>query len=327
MVHSVILNLIKSEYDLYNSVGGVTLSVRGCDLDTWLEEMNSSECVPDELMLYALSRAYNRHTAVICRDRIWTTVEITEMMTCEDLLNACHVHLVYVDSSVFAELKPLPPKSSVLKPITMEQLSYALMQIKGKGKGRPCSKPLNLTKKSKKHSKQTVTISSGSQFTQPADVDTEPLPLQVEDNIPVTYTEIQQEIGPIVFPEPIETAIVPLNASELNKSEKCELQNALHNIDSQSKTNNSNQLATEQREETDTNMNAGTPIVNTTETTALGSEPHVSLSSNSQDTETPVNKLITWTVGTGLIYVMYDQIQGELMAMEDYLKITQTDSK
>ena len=175
MVCSVMLNLIKAEYDLYNSVGRVVLSIRGCDLDTGLEEMDCSECVPDELMLYALSRAYNRHTAVICKDRIWTTLEITEMMTCEDILNACHVHLVYIDSSVFAELKPLPFKSSVPNPITMEQLSYALMQIKVKGKGRPHSKPLSLTKRTKRCSKNTGAASSQFQSTQPEELDTEPL--------------------------------------------------------------------------------------------------------------------------------------------------------
>ena len=67
-VRTVMLNLIKAEYELYSTVGRVVLNVRGCDLDTWLEEMDSNITILDELMLYALSRAYNRHTFVLCKD-------------------------------------------------------------------------------------------------------------------------------------------------------------------------------------------------------------------------------------------------------------------
>ena len=55
IVRNVMLNLIKAEYELYSTVGRVVLNVRGCDLDTWLEEMDSNITILDELMLYALS--------------------------------------------------------------------------------------------------------------------------------------------------------------------------------------------------------------------------------------------------------------------------------
>ena len=75
-VRASIIKLIRAEHELYASVGGVVLGIRGCNLDEWLEEMETPETVPDELMLYALSRAYNRHTLVFCKNRIWT-IEIT----------------------------------------------------------------------------------------------------------------------------------------------------------------------------------------------------------------------------------------------------------
>ena len=128
-VCTVMLKLIKAEYELYSTVGRVVLNVRGCDLDTWLEEMDSNITIPDELMLYALSRAYNRHTFVLCKDRIWSTLEITGFMDDLDIFNACHVHLAYVDSSVYAELKPKPFSGNIPDPIAIELEGQTLMQV------------------------------------------------------------------------------------------------------------------------------------------------------------------------------------------------------
>ena len=54
-VWNVMLNLIKAEYELYSTVGRVVLNVGECDLDTWLEEMDSNITILDELMLHTLS--------------------------------------------------------------------------------------------------------------------------------------------------------------------------------------------------------------------------------------------------------------------------------
>ena len=46
---------------------------------------------------------------------------------------------------------------------------------------------------------------------------------------------------------------------------------------------------------------------------------------NADSTITP--KPITWSVGTGLVYVTYDQVQGELMAMDDYLELSKSNKR
>ena len=47
------------ESSLYDSVGQIVLSMRGCDLENWCEEMQDENQFPDELMIYALSQTYN----------------------------------------------------------------------------------------------------------------------------------------------------------------------------------------------------------------------------------------------------------------------------
>ena len=130
-VRASIIKLIRAEYEFYASVGCVVLGIRGCNLDEWLEEMETPETIPDELMLYALSRAYNRHTLVFFKHRIWTTIEITEPMDEMALMSACNLHLVYDGEGVYGELKIKPFKGGVPDLINMEMLEMALSQICG----------------------------------------------------------------------------------------------------------------------------------------------------------------------------------------------------
>ena len=142
-VRKDIIKHIGMEKSLYNSVGHIVLLMRGCDLDSWCEEMLNEYQFPDELMIYALSQTYNRHTLVMLQNHYWTTLETTEPLSKGELFKACHVHLVYFGNGVFGELKPKPFTSTVPHPITMEKLALALKQVRGKG--RPRTKTLDLS--------------------------------------------------------------------------------------------------------------------------------------------------------------------------------------
>ena len=104
-VRQDILNRIMMENELYDSVGHIVLAMRGCDLETRCEEMSDENQFPDELLIYALSRTYNRHTLVMCKHRYWSTVESKEVLSEMELFEACQVHLIYLGNGVFGELK------------------------------------------------------------------------------------------------------------------------------------------------------------------------------------------------------------------------------
>ena len=108
--------------------------------------MSDENQFPDELMLYALSRTYNRHTMLILKDRNWSTVASDNPISEQELWSICHVHLAYLGNGVFVEVKIKPFEGPHKDPITMEALARALNKIRGKG--HPRSQPLNLVMKS-----------------------------------------------------------------------------------------------------------------------------------------------------------------------------------
>ena len=139
---SDIINRIKLENKLYASVGQIILNMRGCEISAWLEDMADLNQFPDELMIYTLSRTYNRHTMIILKDRNWSTVSSDNPISEDELWSICHVHLAYLGNGVFAKVKIKPFEGPHKDPITMEALARALNKIRGKG--RPRSQPLNL---------------------------------------------------------------------------------------------------------------------------------------------------------------------------------------
>ena len=141
-VRKDIVKRIGMEKSLYESIGHIVLAMRGCNLDTWCEEMLDDNQFPDELMIFAPSHTYNCHTLVMCQNRYWTTLETSEALNEIELFKACHVHLVYLGNGVFAELKAKPFKGSTPHPITMGKLPLAPQQVWSKG--CPRAKPLDL---------------------------------------------------------------------------------------------------------------------------------------------------------------------------------------
>ena len=139
-----ILNRINMERELYASVGHIVLAMRGCDLDTWCEEMSDENQFPDELLIYTLSHTYNHHTLVMCKNQYWSTVESNDVLSEAELFKACHVHLIYLGNGVFGELKQRPFDSSTPHPSVAEHDAMALQKICGKG--RPCAKSLDLSR-------------------------------------------------------------------------------------------------------------------------------------------------------------------------------------
>ena len=128
-VRKDIIKRIGVEQSLYESLGHIVLSMRGCDLENWCEEMKDENQFPDELMIYALSQTYNRHTLIMLQNHYWTTLETAEPLSEGELFEACQVHLVYLSNGVFGELKPKPFASTAPHPITLENLALALQQV------------------------------------------------------------------------------------------------------------------------------------------------------------------------------------------------------
>ena len=119
--------------------------MHGCTFQYWVIELQDPDNSPDELMLYCLSCTYNCHTLVVCKNRYWSTLEIKDAITEEELFNQCHIKLVYLGDGIFGELKRKPYSQNLNNPIMTEHETSNLMKIRGVG--RPMKRPLNLSTK------------------------------------------------------------------------------------------------------------------------------------------------------------------------------------
>ena len=80
------------------------LKMMGLDLVSWTSSMSYFGNSADTLCLYALSDMLGVHTCVITGNRPWTTVDPNFGGNLEDVLNLCHVNLLYLGEKKFARL-------------------------------------------------------------------------------------------------------------------------------------------------------------------------------------------------------------------------------
>ena len=104
-VRSDICTHINMELELYAKVGTVHLLFIGSGIEKWLKAMKNNRNYGDPLMLYALSRTFQRHSVVLCANRAWSTVGTDDPIDSDRLLEICHVKLVYIGHNMFGELR------------------------------------------------------------------------------------------------------------------------------------------------------------------------------------------------------------------------------
>ena len=104
-VRSDICKRIKMEMKLYAKVGTVHLLFISSDIEKWLKTMKNNRNYGDPLMLYALSRTFQRHSVVLCANCAWSTVGTDDPIDSDRLLEICHIKLVYIGHNMFGELR------------------------------------------------------------------------------------------------------------------------------------------------------------------------------------------------------------------------------
>ena len=129
-VRNEMVERVKMEQPLYESVRRVVLNICRSTFEDLVSELEDPDNSPDELMLYCLSDTYNRHTLVVCKNRYWSTLEIEDAITEEELFNQCHVKLVYLGNGIFGELKRKPYSQNLNNPIMTEHETSNLMKIR-----------------------------------------------------------------------------------------------------------------------------------------------------------------------------------------------------
>ena len=100
-VRNDVLNSIVEENLFFEHVGSKYMKEICTNLDTWVEDMRDPLSYGDEMLLYALSRRYNRHVLVHTTGKTWSTVANYEQMTDDQLLEICHLRLIYIGIGLY----------------------------------------------------------------------------------------------------------------------------------------------------------------------------------------------------------------------------------
>ena len=118
-----IIQYITSEKETFAHIGYHHLKHLKLSITNWLKLMSADSVFADELMIFALSKLYQRHTVIFTSNACWTTIGTDAPITGKQLLEICDIHLLYISVHTFAELKLKPfipiTTTAVLQPPTI----------------------------------------------------------------------------------------------------------------------------------------------------------------------------------------------------------------
>ena len=122
--HTVRDNLCGWIYDNFRQIEtwfSIALKQKGISLTDWTENVRNPKQPGDELCLYLLCRMYRKHVLVHLKHYWWCTIQHKLPGDLHEILDQCHLELVFVREWVFGEVKqirkPLVPCMPKTKPL------------------------------------------------------------------------------------------------------------------------------------------------------------------------------------------------------------------
>ena len=118
-----IIQYIMNDKEYFAHVGYQHLKCLKLNIINWLKLMSADSVFADELMIFGLSKLYQRHTVIFMSNACWTTIGTDAPITRRWLLEICDIHLLYIGIHMFTELKLKPfipiTTTAVLEPPTI----------------------------------------------------------------------------------------------------------------------------------------------------------------------------------------------------------------
>ena len=108
--HTVHDNLLGWIYDNFRKIEtwfSIVLKQKGVSLSDWAESMHDPKQAGDELCLYLLCRMYLKHALVHLKHHWWSTIQHSLPGDLNEILDQCHLQLVFVREWVFGEVKQI----------------------------------------------------------------------------------------------------------------------------------------------------------------------------------------------------------------------------
>ena len=136
--HTVHDNLLGWIYDNFRKIEtwfSIALKQKGVSLSDWAESMRNPKQPGDELCLYLLCRMYHKHTLIHLKHHWWSTIQHALPGDLNEILEQCHLELVFVREWVFGEVKqirkPLSTRVPSPKPLGIMDSSMTIKNTDG----------------------------------------------------------------------------------------------------------------------------------------------------------------------------------------------------
>ena len=120
---------------------GTTLTMKGTDVNRWIERMKNNDEPGDEICIYLLGRMSFLHTVVLTGDGCWTTMDTTRASSATELIQNCRIHLLYLGKNCFALIRKRP---NVRQNISVQQACMQRFAINPRTNRGRQPRPLNL---------------------------------------------------------------------------------------------------------------------------------------------------------------------------------------
>ena len=159
----MLANIVKDK-ELYKNVEQEHLRRLKIDIDSWIKLMSSDSVFGDELMIFALSRTYQRQSVVFTSRGFWTTLGSDDPISVNRILEICDIKLLYVGLHMYGELRRKP-----FIPVTAQALLEApdsILPSTTDSDSDTAPKAVDLTIKQQKQDSFSTTVHNDSSSTE-----------------------------------------------------------------------------------------------------------------------------------------------------------------
>ena len=100
------INSVKNDVNEFNSCCRTALQLKGVSGDQWIHNMENNNTAGDELCLFLLGRIYFRHSTVLTKYSMWSTIDTALRVSDPQLISWSSIKLVYMGNNAYGILRP-----------------------------------------------------------------------------------------------------------------------------------------------------------------------------------------------------------------------------
>ena len=135
-VRRCMINSVKNDVMEFNTCCRTALQLKGLSGEQWIHNMENTSTAGDELCLFLLGRIYFRHSTVLTKYNMWSTIDIALRVPDQELISCSSIKLVYMGSNAYGILRSknvavVPPGVPLTIPSGNSVITHQLNPARG----------------------------------------------------------------------------------------------------------------------------------------------------------------------------------------------------